>query len=93
MLTSTPILALPESRKEFTLYSDVLIQGLRYVLMQDERVIAYASHQFKLHEKKYPVHHLEFAAVVLALKLWRHYLFGEKYNIYIDHRSMKYIFT
>ena len=61
--------------------------------MQDGRVIAYASRQLKPHEKNYPVHDLELTAVVLALKLWRHYLFGEKCKIYTDHKSLKYIFT
>ena len=61
--------------------------------MQDRRVIAYASRQLKPHEKNYPVYDLELAAVVLALKLWRHYLFGEKCRIYTDHKSLKYIFT
>ena len=61
--------------------------------MQDERVIAYASHQLKPHEKNYLVHDLELAAVILALKLWRHYLYGEKCKIYTDHKSLKYIFT
>ena len=92
-LVSAPILALPVSGKEFIVYSDASIQGLGCVLMQDGRVIAYASRQLKPHEKNYPVHDLELAAVVLALKLWRHYLFGEKCKIYIDHKSLKYIFT
>ena len=92
-LVSAPVLALPESGKEFIVYSDASIQGLGCVLMQDDRVIAYASRQLKPHEKNYPVHDLELAAVVLALKLWRHYLFGEKCKIYTDHKSLKYIFT
>ena len=92
-LVSAPILALPESGKEFTVFSDASIQGLGCVLMQEGRVIAYAKRQLKPHEKKYPVHDLELAAVVLALKLWRHYLFGEKCKIYTDHKSLKYIFT
>ena len=61
--------------------------------MQDGRVIAYAPRQLKPHEKNYPVHDRELAAVVLALKLWRLYLFGEKCKIYTDHKSLKYIFT
>ena len=88
-----PILALPVSGKEFVVYSDASIQGLECVLMQEGRVIAYASRQLKPHEKNYSVHDLELAAVVLALKLWRHYLFGEKCKIYTDHKSLKYIFT
>ena len=91
-LVSAPILALPVSGKEFIVYSDASIQGLGCMLMQNGRVIAYASRQLKPHEKNYPVHDLELAAVVLALKLWRHYLFGEKCKIYTDHKSLKYIF-
>ena len=92
-LVSAPILALPVSGKEFVVYSDASIQGLGCVLMQEGRVIAYASRQLKPHENNYPVHDLELAAVVLALKVWRHYLFGEKCKIYTDHKSLKYIFT
>ena len=92
-LISAPILALPTIEKVFIIYSDASIQGLGCVLMQDGKVIAYASRQLKPHEKKYPVHDLELAAVILALKLWRHYLFGEKCRVYTDHKSLKYIFT
>ena len=88
-----PVLALPVSCKEFVIYSDASIQGLGCVLMQEGRVIAYGSRQLKSHEKNYPVHDLELAAVVFALKLWRHYLFGEKCKIYTDHKSLKYLFT
>ncbi|KAL4030699.1 hypothetical protein IC575_008949 [Cucumis melo] len=66
--------------------------GLGCVLMQDGNVIAYASRQLKEHECNYPTHDLELAAVVLALKIWRHYLFGEKCHIFTDHKSLKYIF-
>ena len=61
--------------------------------MQDEKVVAYASHQLKPHEQNYPTHDLEFAAVVHAFKIWRHYLIGNKCEIYTDHKSLKYIFT
>ena len=60
--------------------------------MQERKVIAYASRQLKKHECNYPTHDLELAAVVLALKIWRHYLFEEKCNIFTDHKSLKYIF-
>lgn len=60
--------------------------------MQHERVIAYASHQLKKHERNYPTHDLELAAVVFALKIWRHYLYGERSEIYTGHKSLKYIF-
>jgi ribonuclease HI len=61
--------------------------------MQDNRVIAYASRALRPHEKNYPTHDLELAAVVHALKIWRHYLMGAHCNIYTDHKSLKYIFT
>ena len=61
--------------------------------MQDGHVIAYASRQLKKHEVNYPTHDLELAAVVHSLKIWRHYLFGNKVHIFTDHKSLKYIFT
>jgi hypothetical protein len=61
--------------------------------MRENRVIAYASRALRPHEKNYPTHDLELAAVVHALKLWRHYLMGNHCNIYTDHKSLKYIFT
>jgi hypothetical protein len=63
------------------------------VLMQEGRVVAYSSRQLKIHEKNYPTHDLELAAVVHALKTWRHYLYRQKCDIYTDHKSLKYIFT
>jgi hypothetical protein len=61
--------------------------------MQDGKVVAYASRQLKPHEQNYPTHDLEFTAVVYALKIWRHYLIGNKCEIYTNHKSLKYIFT
>ena len=92
-LVTAPVLALPTSGEEYVVYSDASIQGLGCVLMQGGKVIAYASRQLKPYEKNYPTHDLELAAVVLALKLWRHYLYGEKCKIYTDHKSLKYIIT
>ena len=69
-LTSAPVLAPPNSRKDFVIYCDASRQGLGCVLMQERRVIAYASHQVCPHEENYPVHDLELAAVIYALKLW-----------------------
>ena len=60
--------------------------------MQRGKVIAYASRQLKEHEKNYPTHDLELAAVIFALKLWRHYLYGTKCTLFTDHKSLKYIF-
>ena len=75
------------------MFSDASKQGLGCVLMQHGKVVAYASRQLKLHELKYPTHDLELAAVVHALKIWRHYLYGSKCEIYSDHKSLKYLFT
>ena len=83
----------PTSGKEYTLYSDVSGIGLGCVLMQDGKVVAYVSRQLKPHEQNYPTHDLELVAVVFALKIWRNYLYGEKCRIYIDHKSLKYLFT
>ena len=74
------------------MYYDASQVGLECVLMQHGKVIAYASRQLKKHEQNYPTHDLEMAAVVFALKIWRHYLYGVTYEIYTDHKSLKYIF-
>ena len=92
-LTSAPVLALPDDSGEYVVYCDASRQDLGGVLMQHERVIAYASRQLKLHEVNYPTHDLELAAVVFALKLWRHYLYGAKCQIFSDHKSLRYVFT
>ena len=92
-LTSAPVLALPNGRDGFVVYNDPSRQGLGCVLMQNDRVIAYASRQLKKHEQNYPTHDLELAAVVFAMKIWRHYLYGVPCRIFTDHKSLKYIFT
>ncbi|KAL5578044.1 hypothetical protein UlMin_019743 [Ulmus minor] len=92
-LTSAPILVLPTDVTDFTVYCDASRIGLGAVLMQNGRVIAYASRQLKIHEKNYPTHDLELAAVVFALKIWRHYLYGARCQIFTDHKNLKYIFT
>jgi hypothetical protein len=92
-LTTAPVLAQPDSSKPFDVYCDASGTGLGCVLMQDNRVIAYASRALRPHEQNYPTHDLELAAVVHALKMWRHYLMGTHCNIFIDHKSIKYIFT
>ncbi|KAL0554215.1 hypothetical protein IC582_008132 [Cucumis melo] len=91
-LVTAPILALPATGKDYVIYCDALRQRLSCVLMQDGNVIDYASRQLKKHECNYPTHDLELAAVVLALKIWRHYLFGKKCHIFTNHKSLKYIF-
>ena len=93
MLVEAPILMQPISGKEYTLYSDASGIGLGCVLMQDGKVVAYASKQLKPHEQNYPTHDLELAAVVFALKIWQHYLYREKCRIYTDHKSLKYFLT
>ena len=93
MLVEAPVLTQPTSGKEYTLYSDASCIGLGCVLMQDGKVVAYASRQLKPHEQNYPTHDLELSAVVFALKIWRHYLYGEKCRIYTDHKSLKYLLT
>ncbi|KAL0295738.1 UNVERIFIED_CONTAM: Transposon Tf2-12 polyprotein [Sesamum calycinum] len=92
-LTSTPILVLPSGSGGYVVYTDASKQGLGCVLMQNEKVIAYASRQLRTHELNYPTHDLELAAIVHALKIWRHYLYGEKFQILTDHKSLKYILT
>ncbi|WVZ84506.1 hypothetical protein U9M48_031535 [Paspalum notatum var. saurae] len=93
LLTSAPVLAQPDITKPFDVYCDASGSGLGCVLMQEGRVIAYASNQLRKHEVNYPTHDLELLAVVYALKKWRHYLLGNTCHIYTDHKSLKYIFT
>ncbi|GJZ44254.1 putative nucleotidyltransferase, ribonuclease H [Tanacetum coccineum] len=92
MLCDAPILALPEGADDFVVYCDASNQGFGCVLMQRNKVIAYASRQLKIHEKNYTTHDLELGAVVFALKMWRHYLYGTKSVIYTDHKSLQHIF-
>ncbi|XP_071928113.1 uncharacterized protein [Coffea arabica] len=92
-LTSAPVLALPNRRDSFTVYTDASREGLGCVLMQNGNVIAYASRKLKPHERNYPTHDLELAAVVFALKKWRHYLYGVTFEVYTDHKSLKYLFS
>jgi hypothetical protein len=92
-LTIAHVLVQPDNNKSFDVYCDASGTGLGCVLMQDNRVIAYASRALRTHEQNYPTHDLDFAAVVHALKMWRHYLMGAHCNIYTDHKSLKYIFT
>ncbi|GJS62516.1 putative reverse transcriptase domain-containing protein [Tanacetum coccineum] len=87
-LCNAPILALLDGPEDFVVYCDASGIGLGCVLMQRGKVIAYASRQLKIHEKNYTTHDLELGAVVFALKIWRHYLYGTKSVIYTDHKSL-----
>ncbi|GJS26029.1 reverse transcriptase domain-containing protein [Tanacetum coccineum] len=85
--------ALPDGSEDFVVYCDASGIGLGCVLMQRGKVIAYASRQLKIHENNYTTHDLELGAVVFALKIWRHYLYGTKSVIYTDHKSLQHIFS
>ncbi|GJS10603.1 putative reverse transcriptase domain-containing protein [Tanacetum coccineum] len=90
-LCSAPILALPEGNENFVVYCDASHKGLGSVLTQNEKVIAYASRQLKMHEKNYTTHDLKLGVVVLALKIWRHYLYMMNCTVFTDHKSLQHI--
>ena len=92
-ITLAPILIVPERRQGYTVYCDASKDRLGCVLMQSERVVAYGSRQLKNREWNYPTHDMELAAIVFALKIWRQYLYGEQFEVFSDHKSLKYIFT
>ena len=87
------MLILPDIPKSFDIYCDASRQGLGCVLMQEGKVVSYASRQLRKHELNYPTHDLKLAAVVHAIKIWRHCIIGHRCEIYTDHKSLKYIFT
>lgn len=86
-MTTTPILAFPTTEKEYEVFCDTLHQSLGCILMQEGKVITYASKQLKRHEYNYSTHDLELAALVHPLKVWRYYLMEEKHSIFMDHNS------
>lgn len=92
-LTTTLLLTLLNETGEYTIHNDASYQGLRCLLTQHRWVIAYGSRQLKTHERNYPTHDLELTVIIYALKLQRHYLYGETFKIYTDNKSLKYIFT
>ena len=89
-LTDAPVLTQSTYGKEYLIFSDALLNGLGCVLMEKGKVVAYTSRKLKPREKNYPTHDMELAAIVFSLKIWRHYLYGEKCFIYTDHKSLKY---
>ncbi|GKD86280.1 putative reverse transcriptase domain-containing protein, partial [Tanacetum coccineum] len=90
-LCSVPILALLEGTEGFLVYCDASLKGYGAMLMQREKMIAYASRQLKVHEENCTTHDLELGAVVFALRLWRHYFYGMKCVVFTDHKSLQYI--
>ena len=92
-LTSAPILIVSEQGQRYTVYCDASKDRLGCVLMQSRRVVAYGSKQLKNLERNYPTHDLELAAIVFSLKIWRHYMCGEQFEVFLDHKRLKYIFT
>ncbi|KAJ0525818.1 putative nucleotidyltransferase, Ribonuclease H [Helianthus annuus] len=91
-LTNAPILALPEGTEDFIVYCDASKLGFGCVLMQRQKIIAYASRQLKKHKENYTTHDLELRALIFAFKIWRHYLYGSKFIVFTDHKSSRYVF-
>ena len=92
-LVTAPVLTIPSNLGGYVIYSDVSRKGLGCMLMQHGKVIAYVSCQLKSYKQNYLTHDLELATMVFALKIWRHYLYGERCEIYTDHKSLEYFFT
>ena len=92
-MTTSHVLTLPKGSYSYVIYCDTTRVGLGCVLIQRGKVIAYASRQLKAHEKNYQTHDLELAAVVFALKIWRHYLYSVHVDVFTDHKSLQYVFT
>uniref|UniRef100_M1C3V2 Gag-pol polyprotein n=1 Tax=Solanum tuberosum TaxID=4113 RepID=M1C3V2_SOLTU len=92
-LTTAPVLTLLEGTQDFVVYCDASRVVLGCVLMHNGKVIAYATRHLKVHERNYPTRDLELAAVVFALKMWRHYLYGVHVDVFTDHKSLQYVFS
>ena len=92
-LTLAPIFIVSKREQRYTMYCDASKDGLGCVLIQSRKVVAYGSRKLKNHDQNYPSHDMELAAVVFALKIWHHYLYGEQFEVFSDHKSLKYIFT
>ena len=93
IVTTAPVLTLPEGSDGYVIYCDASRVGLGCVLMQRDKVISYAYRKLKVHEKNFPFHDLELAAVVFALKIWRFYLYGVHIDVFTDHKSLQFVFT
>lgn len=93
LLTSSPVLTTPDGTGGLFVYSDASFKGIGCVVMQHDRVVAYALRHLKPYEVNYSKHDMELAAIVFALKIWRHYYYGEKFEIYTKHKSLRYIFS
>ena len=92
-LTSAPILIVQERGQRYIVYCDASNDELGCALMQSRRVVAKGSRQLKNYEQSYPTYDMELTTIVFALKIWRHYLYGEHFEVFLDHKSQKYIFT
>jgi hypothetical protein len=92
LLTSAPILRIADPNVDFVVCTDACKEGLGGVLSQNGSVICYESRKLKEHEKNYSTHDLELAAIVHALRKWRHYLMGRRFELITDHNGLKYLF-
>ncbi|XP_015075418.1 uncharacterized protein LOC107019425 [Solanum pennellii] len=92
-LTSSPVLTLLRSGVGYVVYYDYSRVGLGCFLMRNGKVIAYASRQFKIHEKNCPTYDLELAAMLIAIKLRRHYLYDVHVDVFTGHKILQYVFT
>ena len=90
-VTKAPVLTLPDGSDGYLIYCDAFKVDLGCVLIQRDKVIAYASRKLKVHEKKHPTHDLDLAAMVFSLKIWRHYLYGVHVDVFTDHKSLQYM--
>jgi hypothetical protein len=97
-LTSAPILARPDPKKKYTIFTDASKKGLRAILSQEddqgrERVIYYASRTLSAHELNYSATDLECLACVWAVKYFRHYVEGEEFDIVTDHQALRQVLS
>jgi len=91
-LTTAPALILPDPNESFVVYCDAYKMGLGGVFMKNGKVVAYTSRELKVHERNYPTHDLVLAVVVFVLKIWRHDLYGSRFKVFSNHKTLKYLF-